>query len=105
MYAENIFYHDTLQNIFRILNNSVYFQNIVVCNEPLRLVSFHLFSWYCIFKHLSTERQINITSMRINDLQVARAKELRVSSLPHCQLQVANQEVCELQAHKSMSCE
>ena len=23
-------------DIFKILNNSVYFQNIVVCNEPLR---------------------------------------------------------------------
>ena len=29
------FYHVTLENIFRILNNFVYFQNIVVCNEPL----------------------------------------------------------------------
>ena len=25
----------TLENILKILNNSVYFQNIVVCNEPL----------------------------------------------------------------------
>ena len=25
----------TSENIFKILNNSVYFQNIVVCNEPL----------------------------------------------------------------------
>ena len=30
------FYHITLKNIFRILNNSVYFQNIVACNEPLK---------------------------------------------------------------------
>ena len=28
------FYHVTLENIFRILNNSVYFQNTVVGNEP-----------------------------------------------------------------------
>ena len=27
-----------LENIFRILNNSVYFQNIVVFNEPFRLL-------------------------------------------------------------------
>ena len=33
MYFKNIFYHVTLENI-RILNNSEYFQNIVVCNEP-----------------------------------------------------------------------
>ena len=31
-------YHITLENIFRTLNDSVYFQNIVVCNEPLREV-------------------------------------------------------------------
>ena len=30
------FYRVTLENIFRILNNSVYFQNIIVCNEPLK---------------------------------------------------------------------
>ena len=29
------FYHVTLENVFKILNNFVYFQNIVVCNEPL----------------------------------------------------------------------
>ena len=34
IYFKNIFYHFTLQNIFRILNNSVYFHNIVACNEP-----------------------------------------------------------------------
>ena len=31
----NIFHHVALENIFRILNNSVYFQNIIVCNKPL----------------------------------------------------------------------
>ena len=36
IFFKNIFYHVTLENIFRILNNSVYFQNIVVCNEPLK---------------------------------------------------------------------
>ena len=36
MYFKNIFYHLTLKNIFKILNDSVYFQNIVVCNEPFR---------------------------------------------------------------------
>ena len=36
MYFKNIFYRVTLENILKILNNSVYFQNIVVCNEPLR---------------------------------------------------------------------
>ena len=35
-YFKNIFYHVTLENIYRILNNPVYFQNIVVCNERLR---------------------------------------------------------------------
>ena len=35
LYLKNIFYHVTLENSFIILNNSVYFQNIVVCNEPL----------------------------------------------------------------------
>ena len=38
MYFKDIFYHVTLDNIFRMLNNSVYFQNIVVCNEPLQLI-------------------------------------------------------------------
>ena len=37
---KNIFYHITLENIFRILNNSVYFQNIVVYNEPLMVLKF-----------------------------------------------------------------
>ena len=32
---KSIFYHVTLENIFKILSNFVYFQNIVVCNEPL----------------------------------------------------------------------
>ena len=36
IHFKNIFYHVTLENIFRILNNSVYFQNIVVYNEPLK---------------------------------------------------------------------
>ena len=40
IYFENIFYHVTLKNIFRILNNSVYFQDIVVRNEPLILKEF-----------------------------------------------------------------
>ena len=31
---KNIFYHVALENIFKILNNSVHFQNIVVYNEP-----------------------------------------------------------------------
>ena len=34
LYFKNIFYHVTLENIFKILNNSVYFQSIVVRNEP-----------------------------------------------------------------------
>ena len=37
-YIKKIFltiHHVTLENIFRILNNLVYFQNVVVCNEPL----------------------------------------------------------------------
>ena len=31
IYFKFFFYYVTLENIFRILNNSVYFQNIVVC--------------------------------------------------------------------------
>ena len=31
----NIFDHVALENIFRILNNSLQFQNIIVCNKPL----------------------------------------------------------------------
>ena len=27
-----------LENIFKILNDSVYFQNIVVCNEPFKQI-------------------------------------------------------------------
>ena len=38
-YFKNIFYHVTLENVLRILCNSVYFQNIVVCNEPLTNLS------------------------------------------------------------------
>ena len=37
MYFKNISYHVTLENVFRILDNSVYFQSIVVCKEPLKL--------------------------------------------------------------------
>ena len=33
---KNIVYHVTLENIFKISNNSVYFQNMVVCNETFR---------------------------------------------------------------------
>ena len=40
MYFENIFYHVTLKIFFRILNNVVHFQNIVVCNEPLNNTAF-----------------------------------------------------------------
>ena len=36
---KNIFYHVALENIFKILNNSVYFQIIAVCNEPFRSFS------------------------------------------------------------------
>ena len=36
IYFKNIFHHVTLKNIFRILNNYVYFQDIVVRNEPFR---------------------------------------------------------------------
>ena len=35
---KKIFYHVTLENIFKILNNSVYFQNIVVRNEPKNII-------------------------------------------------------------------
>ena len=34
LYIFKSFYHVTLENIYRILNNSVYFQNIVLGNEP-----------------------------------------------------------------------
>ena len=37
IYLKHIFYHVTDENSFRILNNSVYFQNIPVYNEPLEL--------------------------------------------------------------------
>ena len=37
IHFKNIFYHVTFENIFRILNNSAYFQNIVVLNEPLKV--------------------------------------------------------------------
>ena len=39
-YFKNIFNRVTLENIFKILNDSVYFQNIVVCNETFRPTSF-----------------------------------------------------------------
>ena len=60
LYFKNIFYHVTLENIFKILNNSVYFQNIAVCNEPLRPATLfkketlvQVFSWefYVISKN------------------------------------------------------
>ena len=35
---KKIFCHVTLENIFKILNNSVYFQNIVVCNEAKNII-------------------------------------------------------------------
>ena len=35
---KNIFYHVTLENIFRIFNNSVYFQKTAVSNKPLRVL-------------------------------------------------------------------
>ena len=37
MYFKNISYHVTLENVFRILDNSVYFKNTVVCKDPLKL--------------------------------------------------------------------
>ena len=37
-----------LENIFRILNNSVYFQNIVVCNEPFKLKTLIYGKFYVI---------------------------------------------------------
>ena len=46
LYFKNIFYHVTLENIFRILNNSVYFQNIVVCNEPLKITFLNKLFWW-----------------------------------------------------------
>ena len=39
MYFKNIFHPNTLENLFRTLNNSIYFQNIVVCNKPLKTAS------------------------------------------------------------------
>ena len=57
----------TLENIFRILINSVYFQNIVVCNESFRLANFShdgiidkLNQWYCLnqFSSLKTTSQV-----------------------------------------------
>ena len=37
IHFKNIFYYVTSENIFRILNNSAYFQNIVVLNEPFKV--------------------------------------------------------------------
>ena len=37
MYFKNNSYQLILDNVFRILNNSVYFQNIDVFKEPLKL--------------------------------------------------------------------
>ena len=60
LYFKNIFYHVTLENIFKVLNNSVYFQNIAVYNEPLRPATLlkketlvQVFSWefYVISKN------------------------------------------------------
>ena len=48
MYFKNIFYHVALENNFRILNNSVYFQNIVVCNEPFKLKTLIYGKFYVI---------------------------------------------------------
>ena len=35
IYFKNVFDHVTLENMFRIINNSIYFQNIVVKNPKL----------------------------------------------------------------------
>ena len=41
LYILKIFFINfPLENILRILNNSIYFQNIFVCNEPLNLSLF-----------------------------------------------------------------
>ena len=49
LYISKIFfYHVTLENIFRILNNSAYFQNIVVCKEPFQFCFLYYGSFpYC----------------------------------------------------------
>ena len=35
IHSKKFFYHVTLANVSKILNNSVYFQDIVVHNDPL----------------------------------------------------------------------
>ena len=51
MYFKNIFYHVTLKNVFRILNYSVYFQNIIVCNETLREVHDFTYAMEVVFRN------------------------------------------------------
>ena len=56
LYILKIVFRVTLENIFKILNNSVYFQNIVVCNEPFIIKSW--LSAYCLIsasKNCSTK--------------------------------------------------
>ena len=39
-YIPEIFYEVTFENIFRILKNSVCFQNSVVCHKPFKVITF-----------------------------------------------------------------
>ena len=40
LYSRNIFYEVTFENIFRILKNTVCFQNSVVCHKPFKVITF-----------------------------------------------------------------
>ena len=58
VYFKNIFYYVTLENIFRILNNYVCFQNTVICNEPFML---YFINWpnFITWLHLLLEILVN----------------------------------------------
>ena len=73
-YFKNIFYHVTLENIFKILNNSVYFQNIVVFNKPLRTPFYRTPLDDCFWLNKSDlhsfadDNTIAVTCSNLNDL-------------------------------------
>ena len=100
IYFKNIFYHVTLENIFRILNNSVYFQNIALYNEPFihnYLVTQKIF--YCEIIYQSSKRKmcvnflkylINFFSTNFIFIHVRRKR-----SLSYCSKNVSNTIITE----------
>ena len=86
IYFKTIFYHVTLENIFRILNNSVYFQNIVVCNEPFRACEKERIHWKSKkhFKDSGGNKQFKDQGCRTQGLPPTKTKRTLMFGMKRC---------------------